>query len=572
MSKKPYPLGAFAEKNRITFRFVSKAASCGVILYGKASGEKIKKIPFSEEDRIGNVYCKTVEDVEPSKISYLFYEGEQKIIDERAKVFCGQVPYGVTGRCEDYKAGFVTDEFLWEGEMRPHIPYSQMFLYLLHVRGFSKHASSNVAHPGTFAGVVEKIPYLKELGVTSLELQPAYEFHDENNYWGYTKGFYYTPKAAYAASESAVNEFKELVKCLHREGMELIMQFYFPKDVKHLEIMEILRFWVLEYHVDGFHLMGEDIPTNLLVEDDVLADTKLMYYGFEVGYNQASRFPHLAEYNDGWYYDMRRFLRGDENSLEGLMYQMRHIPVCGGKIHYLTNYSGFTLADMVSFEYKHNDANGEDNRDGSDINCSFNCGVEGPTDKEDVLALRLKQMKNALCLLFFSQSTPMIFMGDEFGNTQQGNNNPYCQDNEIAWLNWAQLEQNRELYDFFKMLVGFRKEHGILHPDRELFMRDYRGFGCPDLSYHGLEAWKPRTEMHHRYLGMLFFEKYAFGESRDSSIFVAMNMHSAEHTFELPKAPKGKEFKVAFSTDGFGEVWDNCLTVPARTITVCITK
>lgn len=583
MSKKPYPLGAYIENNNITFRFASKASSCGVILYGKASGEKLKKVPFGEDDRIGNIYCKTFHDMDASKISYLFYEGEQKLADEHAKTFVNKFVYGETRKVEDYKAGFVTDEFLWEGDVRPHISYADMFLYCMHVRGFTKHISSGVEHPGTFAGIIEKIPYLKRLGVTSIELQPAYEFEDANNYWGYTKGFYYTPKAAYAASEDVVCEFKKLVKSLHQNGLELIMQFYFPKGIKQLEMVEILRFWVLEYHVDGFHLMGEDIPANLLAEDDVLADTKLMYYGFDIGYMQgkkeAVRYPHLAEYNDGWYYDMRKFLRGEENTLSGVMYQMRHVPVHAGKIHYLSNYSGFTLADMVAYDYKHNEANGEDNRDGNDYNCSFNCGAEGVTDNEEVLALRRQQIKNAICLLFFSQSTPMIFMGDEFGNSQMGNNNPYCQDNEITWLDWDLLERNKEIYDFFRMLVAFRREHSILRPEKELYMRDYRGFGCPDFSYHGLEAWRPRTEMYHRYLGMMFFEKYATGMgSGDSTIFVAMNMHWEAHTFALPKAPKGRQFKIYFSTaDGSGEAAEqlrlenNCLTVPARTIIVCLT-
>lgn len=581
MSKKAYTSSVSVEKNQITFRYVSKADSCGVILYGKASGEKLKKIPFTEEDRIGNVYCKTISDVDATKISYLFYEGEEKKADERAAMFAGKSAYGIVRKPEEYKACIVTEEFDWEDVRRPHIPYADMFLYCMHVRGFTMHASSKVAHPGTFAGLVEKIPYLKHSGVTSVELQPAYEFCEENNYWGYSKGFYYTPKASYAASEDAVSEFKSMVKAFHQNGLELIMQFYFPRGMKHLEILEILKFWVLEYHVDGFHLLGDDIPTRLLAEEDVLADTKLMYYGFDTdnGNREPVKYPHLAEYNDGWYYDMRKFLRGEENTLSGVMYHMRHIPVQSGNIHYLSNYCGFTLADMVSYDYKHNEANGEDNRDGMDYNCSFNCGVEGESDDEAVLALRLRQIKNAFCLLFFSQSTPMIFMGDEFGNTQMGNNNPYCQDNEITWLNWELLERNREMYDFFRMLVAFRREHSILRPERELYMRDYRGFGCPDLSYHGLEAWKPRTEMYHRYLGLMFFEKYATGMGAgDSTIFVAMNMHWESHTFALPKAPKGKVFRLCFATideskeklSEFLTKEGNRLTVPPRTIVVCM--
>lgn len=377
----------------------------------------------------------------------------------------------------------------------------------------------------------------------------------ELNYWGYKRGYYYAPKAAYAASRDAAGEFREMVKALHGNGMELVMQFYFPKEVKRREILEILCFWVLEYHVDGFHLLGEDLPVDMLARDDVLADTKLWHYGFDADgiyeRNQQPRYPHIAEYNDAWYYDMRRFLKGDGNMLGSVLYHMRHIPQKAGAVHYISNYFGFTLADLVSYDYKHNEENGEGNRDGSDYNCSWNCGDEGATRRRSVRELRLRQMKNAMCLVLLSQSTPLIFMGDEFGNSQRGNNNPYCQDNAVTWLDWRGMERNADLHGFWKMLAGFRRRNPILRPERELCLMDTLACGYPDMSYHGQYAWRPETEGNYRHVGIMLCGKYAqANESRDGEfLYLAMNMHWESHALALPKLPRGMEWELAFSTE-----------------------
>ena len=579
--KQPYPLGAHIEGGGVRFSFVSREESCGILLYDRQTGILSEKIPFAGEDRIGNVYCRTVEGIDTKDCAYLFYEGERLVPDERGRVFPKRIPYGKARTAEDMKAGFLTEGFDWEGDVFPRIPYSQVIAYCLHVRGFTKHASSNVAHRGTFAGVKEKIPYLKEIGVTTLEFQPAYEFMEvplkeepsgkpphvmeaamaarpagkELNYWGYKRGYYYAPKAAYAASRDAAGEFREMVKALHGNGMELVMQFYFPKEVKRREILEILCFWVLEYHVDGFHLLGEDLPVDMLARDDVLADTKLWHYGFDADgiyeRNQQPRYPHIAEYNDAWYYDMRRFLKGDGNMLGSVLYHMRHIPQKAGAVHYISNYFGFTLADLVSYDYKHNEENGEGNRDGSDYNCSWNCGDEGATRRRSVRELRLRQMKNAMCLVLLSQSTPLIFMGDEFGNSQRGNNNPYCQDNAVTWLDWRGMERNADLHGFWKMLAGFRRRNPILRPERELCLMDTLACGYPDMSYHGQYAWRPETEGNYRHVGIMLCGKYAqANESRDGEfLYLAMNMHWESHALALPKLPRGMDWELAFSTE-----------------------
>ena len=583
--KKPYPLGAQVEENGIWFAFVSKREDCGICLFERRTGKPIDKIPFSGEDRVGNIYCKFLEGLDPTKITYQFYDGERIVPDVRARVFPGKVVYGRERAMEDLKAGFPGEDFDWGGDVCPRIPYERAIVYCMHVRGFTRHKSSNVKNRGTFAGILEKIPYLKEIGATTLELQPAYEFTEmpsreellgelpqgvtvedvdglcvrKLNYWGYKRGYYYAPKAAYAATKDSTIEFKSLVKTLHENGMELVMQMYFPKEVKRTEISEILRFWVLEYHVDGFHLLGEDMPAELLAADDALADTKLWYYSFDTERiyerGEKPRYPHVAEYNDSWYYDMRRFLKGDEGMLDRILYHMRHIPEKAGNIHYLTNYFGFTLADLVSYDYKHNEANGEDNRDGSDYNGSWNCGEEGTARKVKVRSLRVKQIKNAMCFLLLSQSTPLIFMGDEFGNTQKGNNNPYCQDNAVTWLDWNLIKKNEEIWEFWKTLVSFRRVHPILCPKRELQLMDQIACGYPDLSYHGQNAWRPQTESHFRHVGIMLCSQYAeTGKKEDELIYLAVNMHWESHELALPRPPKGTCWEAVFSTEAGQEL------------------
>lgn len=265
--------------------------------------------------------------------------------------------------------------------------------------------------------------------------------------------------------------------------------------------------------------------------------------------------------------------------LGNVLYQMRHIPEKAGRIHYMSNYYGFTLADMVSYDYKHNEANGEENRDGSDYNCSWNCGEEGPTRRQKVRQLREKQMKNAMCMILLSQSAPLIFMGDEFGNSQKGNNNPYCQNNSITWLDWSGIEKNAGIFSFWKMLVKFRKSHPVLRPEREMRLMDYIACGYPDLSYHGQSAWRPQLEGNCRHIGIMFCGKYAKAAhiQADDFLYLAMNMHWESHAMALPKLPKGMKWKKVFMTagrevkeDGADNHMENVRNVPPRSIVMYI--
>ncbi len=593
----PYPLGVtyFEEKTvkGLQVSFCSKEKNCGIVLFDRESGEELARYPFSKESKMGDVYYLTITDIDPKKISYLFYEENKLIGDKKAVCFSNSVEYGTAKDAMDFRAGFCKKEYDWEDDRLPKLSYRESVAYVLHVRGFTKHASSGVRAKGTFQGIIEKIPYLKELGITTLEIQPAYEFNElpktstdtksvskgvvqkaetqKLNYWGYQEGFYYTPKRSYAKSTDVVTEFKNMVKALHANRMELIMQFYFPMTVTHADILDILRFWHFMYHVDGFHLMGDNIPAKMIAEDAFLADCKLWYYHFPMdelySNNQKPVYSRLATYNDGYMYDMRRLLKGDEGMLHEVMKHMRTNPTTHGVINYLTNYYGFTMADLVSYERKYNDANGEANQDGNDYNFSWNCGVEGTTRKKQVLTLRDKQIRNAFTLLMLSQGTPLFFMGDEFGNSQKGNNNPYCQDNEITWLNWKDLQKNKKLFDYVKEIIAYRKQNAVFHMEREFMIMDYKGCGYPDISYHGTEAWKPSWEYYSRHMGFMLCGEYA-KESEGKFYYVAINMHWEEHTFALPKLPKKMIWKRAVSTDL--EVAEDIYKVPARSITVYI--
>lgn len=562
------------------FSLSSKSSDCGVIFYDSKSGKEIKRIPFEEKDRIGFVYRRDI-DIDDKETAYMFWQNDKIMPDFFAKSYVKQKEFGKKRTIEDFKARCFLKQFDWENDKRPLLSYSEVLLYVMHVRGFTMHSSSKVKNKGTFAGIQEKIPYLKEIGVTSIELQPAYEFteipsdyedkaegyyklpeelqekkNNKLNYWGYKEGFYYAPKAAYSSNDDASYEFKCLVKELHRNGMELIMQFYFPDTVQKNRIADILHFWVEEYHVDGFHIMGDNLPIDLLANDEFLADSKLFFYDFNFDKIYAPKeypiYPHLAVYNDAYMIDMRRFLKGDEGMLNAALYHMSHIPEKAGRIHYFSNYYGFSLMDMVSFDHKHNEANEENNHDGMDYNCSWNCGEEGPTRSKKIKRLRMQQLKNAMCMLLFSQSTPLISMGDEFGKTQKGNNNPYCQDNAIAWLDWSLLQKNREIFDFWKMLVELRKEHCILHPERQLTMNDTLSCGYPDLSYHGENAWRPLTESYSRHIGLMYCEKYA-REAAEGFLYIAMNMHWDMHKVALPKLPQNMKWQLCFQTVESGE-------------------
>ncbi len=533
-------------------------SECGILLYDRESGELLKRHVIDQDHAMGHVKYDFIEDMDYSDIAYLFFAGDQVWTDTKAGAYIVQGRYGHKKDASDYKAIPVEHVYDWENVEKPRLSYSESIMYCLHVRGFTRHESAGVACNGTFRGIVEKLDYLQELGITTIELQPCYEFDeaevwrdcDRLNYWGYKQGYYYAPKSLYAFTEDSVGEFKDLVKACHQRKMEVILQFYFPDTVNRGEISGILRYWSCYYQVDGFHIMGNQLPLREIIEDPYLSDIKIMhhYLPLERTSIKSDQKNRLALYGEDYLYTMRRFLKSDAGMLADAILKMRRNPDQTGVINYFSNYFGFTMMDMVSYNRKHNEANGEDNRDGADYNFSWNCGEEGASKKRNVVKLRKKQLHNALVMLMLSQGTPLLFMGDEFGNSQLGNNNPYNQDNDITWLNWRDKSSNKDLYNFVKSLIAFRKRNKVFHQDKECTMADYRSVGYPDLSYHDQVAWMPQILPESRSIAFMLCGDYT-EENAGELWYVAINMHWEPQEFGLPRIPADCEWEKCLTTE-----------------------
>lgn len=555
---------------------VAAAKACSLLLFVKEDKNgkegrfrEVRSIPFPEEEKTGHVWSMTINGAFDD-LYYAFEADGTRFSDPYGRSFAGRERWGRLSHAKRLLLTPVAEpEFDWQGDRPLHIPYEDCIVYRAHVRGLTKHASSGTEHRGTFRGVVDKIPYFKELGITTLELLPPVEFQEvmmpENvegnpygtseptgrlNYWGYAKAGMFAPKASYAdPGTNPVTEFKYMVRELHKAGLEVVPELYFSgKEVPEF-VLETVRFWVREYHVDGIHLTGY-APTVLLAKDPYLADTKLWALSWEAEKPAAGEKKHLGEYNDGFLIDMRRALKGDEEQMSSLIYRNRRNPAETGVLNFMAGTNGFTMMDMVSYDQKHNEANGENNRDGSDYNYSWNCGAEGHVRKKKIQELRSRQLRNAMLLLFLSQGTPVLLAGDEFGNSQNGNNNAYCQDNEISWLNWNLNKWDQALLDFVKHVIAFRKAHPVFHMKQEPRVMDYLACGHPDISYHGVNAWQPEFENFRRQIGILYCGAYAKkpnGEN-DDFFFVIFNMHWEPHSFALPNLPKNLVWSLAFDT------------------------
>ncbi|MCD7752793.1 MAG: hypothetical protein LUI10_13835 [Lachnospiraceae bacterium] len=598
----PYPTGIRRQGRNIHASFISETADCGVLLRSAHTDAEAVRVPFEEGCRCGSIYSMLIENVPAEYQLASFYQGENEAADRYGIQYVSH-PYGEALQASQMESVLTQKPFDWRETKCPRVPYAQAVFYGLHVRGFTKHASSGVRHKGTFLGIVEKLDYLKELGVTSLLLQPAYEFIESEiqapdnmaegrsvglgayrqtaeqpvlNYWGYKEGFYYAPKASYAASRDAVTEFKTLVKECHLRGMELLMQFYFPHMVNECDIRPILEYWTMEYQVDGFQILADHINMELILNDPLLSDRKLIYYGFADSYGNGrtgeTSFKRLCAFNESAMNVYRRFLKGDEHTVGEMMEIIRRNGHSVAYMNSVADYSGFRVHDLVSYDYKHNEENGEDNRDGSNYNYSWNCGEEGPSRKKSVIALREKQKRNIFAMLALSQGTPYLFMGDEMSRTQKGNNNPYNQDNEISWVNWRDLKKNADFHQFVKDLLAFRRKHPILHMEQPLTGADVKGLGYPDISFHGMEAYMASTEPVHREFGVLLCGAYAQNETEkaDSLLFIAFNMHWQDHECALPLLRKGMKWQIALTTQPQPEELKpgKTLMLPARTVYV----
>ena len=539
---------------------MSDALDGGVLIYDEQ--DNVCRLPFSPQGRRGSLCALNVDMSVTDKHTYLYYRGSQTFLDREAKIIVGNEEWGRTDE-KKLRGAFYLDDFDWGRDVAPNIPWHESFIYGLNVRAFTMHASSGVKSRGSFAGVSAKIPYLQSLGVTAVELMPAYDFNEVEtitdpangkessrlNCWGFKAAHYYAPKTAYAGGERADHAFKSMVKSFHKNGMEVHMCFYFTPEISAADTLAILRFWVLEYHIDGIHLIGHGLPFALITHDALLSGTKLSYHEQDY-WEDMPRYANTGLFRDAYLADVRRLIRGDEDMTAAFMYRQKDNMPGRGVINYLAAYGGFSLFDSVAFDKKHNAANGEKNRDGSDKNYSWNCGAEGVSRKKAIVALRTKQIKNALSLLFMSQGVPYIFSGDEFGNSRHGNNNAYCQDNDTGWVKWSKSATSQELLSYTRMLSVFRKSHPILRMKETLRGLDWQRCGYPDVSYHGAEAWRPDLYPISRTLGIMLCGTYAKynNQCADAFIYLAINMHWQKATLALPHLPQGLVWQMAFSS------------------------
>ncbi|KWT90159.1 glycogen debranching protein GlgX [Candidatus Magnetominusculus xianensis] len=556
------------------------------------------------------------------------FNDKKLLLDPYAKAIVGAAKWGKVyhrrgGEAENANVNerrsiIIDDDFDWGYDQPLNIPLKDSIIYEMHVRGFTQHPTSAVDKPGTYAGIVEKIPYLKELGITAVELLPIFEFEEMDsdrlnpvtgerllNFWGYQPISFFAPKASYAhdsVNGGQVSEFKSMVKKFHEDGIEVILDVVFNHTAEGNEkgptfsfkgidnsiyyiiepgtgdyhnysgcgntlncnhpvvrdmIVNCLRYWVMEMHIDGFRfdlasILGRGRDGSVLknpplleriAADPVLANTKLIAEAWDAaGLYQVGTFPNWgrwAEWNGKFRDDVRRFIRGEKGLVPVMMKRLTGSPdlyAQGGRepyhsINFITSHDGFTLKDLVSYDRKHNESNGEDNRDGSDDNQSWNCGWEGPTDSWDINNLRMRQMKNFTAILLISHGVPMILGGDELGRTQQGNNNAYCHDNKISWVDWKLTETNGSLVRFFRLLTKFRKRMPLLKP--ETFQEN----GTSTVSWHGVKLNKPDIDYHSRTLAML-----QSSSSDGSDMYLSMNAYYEQLRFDLPPLPQSKKW------------------------------
>lgn len=633
--------GAVAIPGGVNFTIHTHGAtSCELLLFHRKAEEPYAVIPFPESYRIGFCYSMIVFDLDIEEFEYAYrldgpydekkglrFDKNKILLDPYARAVTGQSQWGhVNNAQHGYRARVVQSNFDW-GDQRHHsIPMEDLIIYELHVRGFTMDESSGVKHHGTFEGLREKIPYLKELGVNAVELMPIFEFDemrdvrliDENeliDFWGYNPVSFFAPNTSYCSSMEYNREgleLKTLIKDLHDNGIEVILDVVFNHTAEGNEfgpcfsfkgfdnniyymltpdghyynfsgcgntlncnhpvvrdmILECLRYWVIEYRVDGFRfdlasILGRnDDGTPLsqppllrsLAFDSILGNVKLIAEAWDAGgLYQVGSFPswkRWAEWNGRYRDDMRRFLKGDDFLAQTAAARITGSPDLydpayrGGNasINFLTCHDGFTLYDLYSYNQKHNEANGWGNTDGADGNNSWNCGVEGETDDPAILALRKRLMKNACAILLCSRGTPMFLSGDEFADTRYGNNNPYCQDNLISWLDWSLLKKNKDLFDFFQYMIQFRKDHPVIRKDLE---PSY--LGVPAMSTHGLTPDETNFSGD-SHVVCVRFAGYNEATQKEDLVYLAVNSGWFPVTLTLPELPEHYKWKVAVNT------------------------
>lgn len=567
----PYPLGASLTHEGLQFcHEVGWKGTTRLCLYDGKSTKPFQTIELSKQLCHGRVASVVLTEGHEKVKEYAYEMNGVTCSDPHGRVTLGVGKLGSNVDFAGTRSGFLP-EFDWLEDERPLLDPSQVILYRLNVRGFTKHSSSKAAAKGTFRGIIEKIPYLKKLGVNQIELMPVYEFIDtvvgrdhyevpqkepayKCNVWGYARDArYYSVKRAYAAGKDPSLELKELVKALHENGMELILEFYFPEGTKMPFLLDCLRFWATEYHVDGFHVTGW-VPDLQLIEKEPLFSDRKIYSGWfptdgahekrELGTPGRC----IGIYSDQYLQTIRCFLKSDVGVSREAAWLMAREEENHSCINYVTAHDGFTLCDLVSYEQKHNEANEEDNLDGADYNFSWNCGCEGRTRKPKILELRKRQMRNAWVMLLFSRGIPALLAGDECCNSQGGNNNTYCQDNATGWVNWNAPKPYSDMTEFVRRLISLRRTYqAIWRPENRVGVEGHRD-NYPLVSHHGSNAWHMEFHPGERHFGVMYYSADEKDEDGVECLYVAYNMNWTPQRFALPRAPEKLRWHVLVDT------------------------
>ncbi|WP_443596793.1 glycogen debranching protein GlgX [Agathobacter sp.] len=670
--------GACVASNGVSFTINSHGATrCTLLLFKPQAPKPYARIPFPDSYRIGDTYSMLVFDIKPDEFEYAFsfdgpyepakgllFNEENVLLDPYSRAVTGQRKWGEKpegGKDFEYRARVVKSSFDWGNIKQLEQPFEDLVIYETHVRGYTKDKSSGVSAPGTFAGLKDKIPYLKDLGINAVELMPIFEFDEMEsarvvddvqlyNYWGYNTVSFFAPNTSYAFNEEhnhEGDELKSLIKALKENGIEVILDVVFNHTAEGNEmgpcfsfkgidnnvyymltpdahyynfsgcgnvmncnhpvvrnfIIDCLRHWAIEYRVDGFRfdlasILGRDQngapmanPPILesLAFDPVLGKMKLIAEAWDAGgLYQVGSFPswnRWAEWNGRYRDDMRSFLKGDDGMAGNAITRITgsrdlYSPESRGhkaSVNFLTCHDGFTLYDLYSYNDKHNEKNGWNNTDGDNNGHSWNCGAEGETDDPNVNGLRRRLIKNAFAALLCSRGPAMFFAGDEFCNTQFGNNNAYCQDNIISWLDWSRLEEFKEIHDFVRHMIQFRKEHPILR-------RMTKPSSCqfPEISVHNGTPFNASTDYKTKLIGIMYAGRNE-EDTEDDIVFYCMNAYWEPLVMQLPVLPNGKHWHVDTNTNA--EYFDgedftaktellgvNTIRVPARTTIILVAE
>ena len=670
--------GACVASNGVSFTINSHGATrCTLLLFKPQASKPYARIPFPDSYRIGDTYSMLVFDIKPDEFEYAFsfdgpyepakgllFNEENVLLDPYSRAVTGQRKWGEkpeVGKDFEYRARVVKSNFDWGNIKQLEQPFEDLVIYETHVRGYTKDKSSGVSAPGTFAGLKDKIPYLKDLGINAVELMPIFEFDEMEsarvvdgvqlyNYWGYNTVSFFAPNTSYAFNEEhnhEGDELKSLIKALKENGIEVILDVVFNHTAEGNEmgpcfsfkgidnnvyymltpdahyynfsgcgnvmncnhpvvrsfIIDCLRHWAIEYRVDGFRfdlasILGRDQngapmanPPILesLAFDPVLGKMKLIAEAWDAGgLYQVGSFPswnRWAEWNGRYRDDMRSFLKGDDGMAGNAITRITgsrdlYSPESRGhkaSVNFMTCHDGFTLYDLYSYNEKHNEKNGWNNTDGDNNGHSWNCGAEGETDDPNVNGLRRRLIKNAFAALLCSRGPAMFFAGDEFCNTQFGNNNAYCQDNIISWLDWSRLEEFKEIHDFVRHMVQFRKEHPILRK-----MTKPSSCQFPEISVHNGTPFNASTDYKTKLIGIMYAGRNE-EDTEDDIVFYCMNAYWEPLVMQLPVLPNGKHWHVDTNTNA--EYFDgedftaktellgvNTIRVPARTTIILVAE